>query len=91
MEKLKVLMTALYILNICPMIMAYYEDIFINDGLSHTFDSSTYRYDSFYLDEAIANIPGTHVNMVNGGLVKDIYAYNSSSVTIDGGILFDAL
>jgi len=59
--------------------------VYIDDGEVHTI--SDYRDDSIRLDFTIANEPGTHVNLIEGGSINDCFLYNNSSATIDGGII----
>ena len=59
--------------------------VFIDDGLSHTVNDSTYQNDTVLLDHYSANNPGTHVNLVDGGMVKSLNAENNSTIHMTGG------
>ena len=60
-------------------------DIYIDDGLPHTFDDSTYWYQEVDLDRYTANTPGTHVDLVDGGEVGMLFAHNNASINMTGG------
>ena len=60
-------------------------DVFIDDGLSYTISDNTYQSDGIWLDSNIANIPGSHINLIEGGRVSSITACNNSNVTNSGG------
>jgi len=55
----------------------------INDGASHIIDY--YHSDGVYLDHETSNNPGTHINLIEGGSVEFLVAWNSSTATINGG------
>jgi hypothetical protein len=57
----------------------------IEDGGSHIINHSAYQYDWVRVDNNIAYDPGTHIDLVDGGVVKELYFYNNSSLTMTGG------
>ena len=61
--------------------------VYIDDGLPHIFDDSTYWYQSFDLDKYTANTPGTHVDLVDGGEVGFLTAYNNATINMSGGLV----
>jgi hypothetical protein len=61
--------------------------VYIDDGKSHVIGDATYQNSNVYLDGHIANIPGTHFDIVNGGNIGYLGAYNNSTVTVDGGLI----
>lgn len=69
--------------NAVSMAAAFYWD----DGLSHTIDDSTYGgpHDGVRLDSIIANDPGTHADVVDGGYIHALHAYNNATISITGG------
>lgn len=83
MKKLIVLLIALVVLSVNPAAMA--APVYFDDGASYTFDNDTYQDDSVKLDYYTANDPGTGLYLVDGGLVYELYAYNSASITMTGG------
>lgn len=87
MKKLIVLLITLAFFNTTSVSMATH--VYIDDGLSHTFDDSTYQNDNVYLDETVANNPGTHVDLVDGGKVEHFSARNNASITMTGGSVGD--
>ena len=61
--------------------------IYWDDGLSHTLDASNHLTDHLYLDYIIANNPGTHVNIVDGGYTSgNILLYNNATLDMSGGV-----
>ncbi|MCK4957900.1 MAG: SUMF1/EgtB/PvdO family nonheme iron enzyme, partial [Planctomycetes bacterium] len=62
-----------------------------NDGASHTINTDL--GDEVYLDFDLATppSPGTHVNLVDGGSVLWLGAYNNSTATMTGGLIVNDL
>ena len=65
--------------------------VYIDDGLPHIFNDSTYQNDQVRLDYYTINNPGTHVDFVNGGAVEVFYAHNYASITMTGGTVGEDL
>lgn len=65
--------------------------VFIDDGIPHTFSDNTYELENVWLDYNTANTPGTHVDVVDGGTVDSLYAFNNSTVTMTGGTITNVL
>jgi hypothetical protein len=61
------------------------------DGGYHVIDNHDYENWSYYLDHTIANNPGTHLDLVDGGAVNTIYLFNTSSLTMTGGSVSNLL
>lgn len=60
--------------------------IYIDDGLSHTFDDQTYVNDWIYLDYYTINDPGTHLNLVDGGVIGgSLNVLHNATVNMQGG------
>ena len=58
----------------------------IEDGASHLVNNDIYQDKDVFLDFYIANIPGTHLEIVDGGLIGyDVRAFNNSEVKVSGG------
>ena len=85
MKELVVLLSAFFVLAVCPGAMAL--SVYFDDGDSHAVDDATYQYDSVKLDYNIANDPGTHLSLVDGGLVDKLYTYNIAVITMAGGLV----
>ncbi len=63
-----------------------YANVYIEDGLSHTIDDDIYINETVWLDYNAYNNPGTHVDLVAGGVINNfLYSYNISSVDLTGG------
>lgn len=57
-----------------------------DDGVSHTIDSDIYQDTSIYLDNYPSPpVPGTHVDVLGGGVVHSLGAHHFSTVNITGG------
>jgi hypothetical protein len=63
----------------------------IQDGLFHVINNKAYQYDTVCVDNSIAYNPGTHIDLVNGGVIKDFCFYNNSTLTMTGGQVLAAL
>jgi len=59
----------------------------IDDGASHIINSEVYENNSLILDSYIKNFPGTHVDVKNGAICGNIWAYNYSTVTVYDGLI----
>jgi hypothetical protein len=57
--------------------------LYIDDGLTHTFNS--HSWNRYWIDYYIANAPGTHVELVDDGSVESFSLYNNATATITGG------
>lgn len=57
----------------------------MNDGYVHLFHDDTYQYWDISLDYYGDRIPGTRIDLVDGGVVDRLDAYNHSSINIYGG------
>lgn len=57
----------------------------IEDGGSHVIDHDNYDSDWVRVDYSIANDPGTHVDVVDGAEVYELYFHNNSTLTMTGG------
>jgi hypothetical protein len=60
-------------------------DFYWDDGGSYLINDETYKTDWVHVDYNIANVPGTHVDLVDGGEVNMLLAYNNATVTMSGG------
>ncbi len=78
-----IIVVCLTIVAINPASFAAY--VYIDDGVSHIFNDSTYQNDKVWLDYSISNNPGTHVDLVVGGTVTGFSAYNNATVSVTGG------
>jgi len=81
-----ILMMILAVLMAMPAMGGY---IVFQDGESHIVDNDTYEFEHLQLDIDISNQPGTHVDIVNDGLVGQMETYNYSSVTMLNGRAFE--
>jgi hypothetical protein len=61
--------------------------VYIDDGESYVIGDATYKDSSVILDYHVANTPGTHFQIVNGGNIWHIGTLNNSTVTVDGGLI----
>lgn len=66
---------------------AAYDYVYIDDGESHLIGDAAYQDSSVYLDGYIANNPGTHFHVVDGGTINYLGAYNNSTIKVDGGLI----
>ncbi len=80
MKKFVVLLIAL---AVNTATMATWIDL--DDGGSYTINDGTYQNDNVELDYFTAITPGTHVDLVDGGLVWILGTHNNSTVTMSGG------
>ena len=76
---------ALVLILIVPKSTIMADDVYWDDGGSHTINDDTYRADWVYLDYYTANDPGTHADLVDGGEVGILGAYNNATITMTGG------
>lgn len=84
MQKLNVSLIVLTILIATAVSMG--GTVYISDGLSHIFNDTTYQNDDVRLDNYGDNNPGTHVDLVDGGVVGfGLTAFRNASVTMSGG------
>lgn len=58
---------------------------YIDDGSSHLFDNAIYHADWFWIDSLIANVPSTHIDIIDGGQVYSFFAHNNATITMSGG------
>lgn len=65
--------------------------IYIEDGGSHTIDHSLYQNDTVRLDMLTVNDPGTHLDLVDGGEIWDIWTFNNSTIEVSGGLISNVL
>jgi len=79
----KFLAFLVFVIVLFGMVYARADIVVIQDGSNHTFSDNTYENDSVYLDYTIS--AGTHVDLVNGGSVSNLGAYNSATITMTGG------
>jgi hypothetical protein len=68
-----------------PVVASNY--VYIDDGASHVIGDATYQNSNVILDYHIANTPGTHFNIVNGGNISSLVACNNSTIEVDGGLI----
>jgi len=68
-----------------PPLPASADNVYWDDGGSHVIDDATYRTDWVHLDYNIPNDAGTHVDLLAGGEVGMLSAYNNASITMTGG------
>ena len=85
MKTLFLCLTVLVVLAVNPVAMADPE-IDLDDGGFHTFDDNTYQGISIRADFSVANDPGTHLNLVNNGIVGSLHVYNNAGITMSGGL-----
>ena len=71
------------LLVIAPLATA--DDVDIRDGLSHTIGDNAYNNDNVWLDYYGANYPGTHIDLISGGIIENLYVYKYGTLTISGG------
>jgi hypothetical protein len=80
---------AIFLMVIMAILFAFENQgqaaIDIQDGGSHVIDNNSYQNSTVNLDRTIANNPGTHVDMVDGGQVGSLGLFNKSSLTMTGG------
>ena len=80
MKRLIVFLTVQAILTFCPVAMA----LILNDGLSHTIN--TYYHSDLELDPDNDIIPGTHINLIDGGeFIGSIDVNHHATININGG------
>jgi len=64
-----------------------HDYVYIDDGGNHLIEDAMYQNSSVILDYHIANNPGTHFQIVNGGNILYLGACNNSTVTVNGGLI----
>jgi len=91
MKKQVILMAVLAFLTVNTLLLA--DIVSINDGMSHTINDYTYLFDTVWLDYpmAIPNFPGTHVDLVEGGVVTNLTACNNATISVTGGTVMGYL
>lgn len=82
MKKTMLLLIALAFLNVSPESIAGYG---FGDGLSHTIDDGTYAHDTLLLYSYADDIPGTHLDLIDGGIVYKLVLRTHSTASISGG------
>ena len=83
MKKSIVLLVAMSVMSVVSSVAV--GRVYIDDGLSHIINDSTYVNDILWLDYHTDNTPGTHIEMVDGGEVYIFLPCNHSTITIHGG------
>lgn len=68
---------------------AYAVDI--DDGGFHQINDSQYQNDNVRLDYNVINNPGTHLELINGGIIQGSSAYHNSLITNNGGTIENRL
>jgi len=64
----------------------YANHIYIDDGLNHIISDDVYINDTVWLDYIINNDPGTHIDLIDGGIINNfLYTYKESTVSVNGG------
>ena len=61
--------------------------IYFDDGGSHSIGNALYQDDAIYLDFIISENQGTSLQLINGGIVFEINAYDNSTVNVNGGTI----
>jgi hypothetical protein len=61
--------------------------VYIDDGENHLIEDAMYQNSRVFLDSQIANNPGTHFQIVNGGNIWYLGAYNNSTIQVNGGLV----
>ncbi len=87
MKKLTVLLITFAFFNVTNVAMA--DTIYINDGDTHIINDATYQNDTVILDDPSGSTwPGTHVDLIDGGIVgTDLWSRRYSTVTMAGGVI----
>jgi len=83
MRKSTIIIASLFVISLVYPVQAVYFE----DGASYMVNDSAYQSDGVILDFRIANNPGTHLDLVSGGLVESVLAYNNSTADIRGGTI----
>ena len=73
------------LLLVVPAASAVANDVYWDDGGSYVINDNTHHHDLVYLDYNVANDPGTHVALVDGGFVGQLEAYNKATISMSGG------
>lgn len=82
MKRIFVLFCMWAIISVSPVALAI---TYWNDGQSHVINNSIYQDDMVWLDYGVTRVPGTHVDIVAGGVVGNLNAYRNATVTMTGG------
>lgn len=67
------------------------EVVYLEDGGYHYVNDTRYLNDYVRLDYNIVNVPGTHLDLVNGGSIRSLSAINNATVTMTGGSVSEYL
>lgn len=59
--------------------------VVIEDGRYHLINNSMYQKDFVRLDYNVIKSPGTHLELIEGGIIDNVYAYHNSSIVVNGG------
>ena len=81
------LMIASFFLCICLVNSVRAGAVNFEDGGYHSVSDAQYQDDFIILDYSVTNIPGTHLELIEGGLVFGVDARRNSVVTIAGGLI----
>lgn len=87
----RVLFALVSILQLTFAFVPANADIYIEDGLSHTIDDGTYAINILHFDKNTANQPGTHIDIVENGIVNAVEMHNYSTANISGGRIHSLL
>lgn len=60
----------------------------IDDGAYHAIANDDYKFDSIYTDRLVFNDPGTHIELLESGIVDTIFTCNESISTISDGVVY---
>jgi hypothetical protein len=86
--KTKIIFTILGVLLCCGGLIqsaVAHDYVYIDDGGNHLIEDAMYQNSSVILDYHIANNPGTHFQIVNGGNIWFLGACNNGTIKVDGG------
>lgn len=85
MRSKSILLVAMAVILFTFQYLTQAATIDIVDGGSHVINHNAYRYDWVRVDNSIAHDPGTHVDVVDGAVLKELFFYNNSTLTMTGG------
>jgi len=82
---LKRMVSVVVLILAVPISTTKAGDVYWDDGGSYLINDETYKPDYVHLDYNIANDPGTHLDLVEGGVVGMLGAYHNATIDMTGG------
>jgi len=82
-----VLLLTVALMLTVPISTTMAGDVYWDDGGTYLINDDTYESDFVHLDFNTVNDPGTHLDLVDGGKVGQLDAWNNATINMTGGWL----